>query len=520
MKNNILSRVGGIAIICILLFGLAFAMRSNTVKDSREKEQGSEQVTQKQDKLVEMEDLTQVYEDILSRGTKDFYQGHAVDKPFLMWLTAEYGADTVRSLAERMASAKEDGPDSGLWYEATGKTMHTLWTEYCMNYGYSSYQTEAVTVLECQSKDRVTLDFVGDINLDSSWCTMESLSRKENGIKDCVSEKLLSELNNSDMAIANNEFTFSERGKAVEGKEYTFRADPKNVSLMKELGIDMAILANNHTFDYGQTALIDTVQTLEGAGILTSGAGEDIRRASLIHYVIANGRKIAFVSATEVEKYSNYTQEAAENTPGVLKMLNPELFLSVISEADANSDYVIAYVHWGQEGQCDFSPSQHNLAARIVDAGADAVIGSHTHRLQGVEFIDGAPVVYSLGNFWFSTGNLFTAVAQLQIDEKGSLSLTMLPCVQKKLKTSIIPNKNKELKTRFYKYLADLSTRAACDTTGKIYNLNVEGQDVQEIFDKLNESGAEWYSSGQSYSSHASSFDLDGKSIDVIGNLR
>lgn len=513
-----MNRIAGAVIVCILLCGLALAMKGRTIKDSQEGKQTTDKETQAAEQTEKREDLTQVYADLISAGTKEFYQGHAVDQSFFMWMTSEYGEEAVKTLAQNVVSLNGEELDSELWYEVTGKTMHTLWAEYCMKYGYYSYETENTTVIECKSEDKITLDFIGDINLDSSWCTMQTLNEQKDGIKDCISEQLIAELNDSDMAIVNNEFTFSKKGKAVAGKDYTFRADPENVSLLNDLGIDMAVLANNHSFDYGEAALLDTVQTLQGAGIISSGAGENIKQASLIHYVIANGRKLAFVSATEVEKYSTYTQEADEDTPGVFKMLDPQLFLSVVQEADENSDYVIAYVHWGQEGECYYSGSQHDLAAKIVDAGADVIVGGHPHRLQGVEFIDGTPVVYSLGNFWFSTGNLFTAVAQIQIDKDGAISLTMLPCNQKDVKTSVISDK--DLRTRFYQYLADMSTKVACDVSGNMYDFGTSDKTAQKVYDQLEDSGAEWYVSGQAYSNHSSGFDLDGKQIDVVGNLR
>lgn len=69
------------------------------------------------------------------------------------------------------------------------------------------------------------------------------------------------------------------------------------------------------------------------------------------------------------------------------------------------------------------------------------MIGGHPHRLQGVEFIKNVPVAYSVENFWFSTGKLYTTIAQIQIDDSGSLKLRMIPCIQDSLTTSILTEK-------------------------------------------------------------------------------
>ena len=148
------------------------------------------------------------------------------------------------------------------------------------------------------------------------------------------------------------------------------------------------------------------------------------------------GRKIAIVSATQIERATKYTKEATETEPGVLKTLNPAAFLEVIRKADATSDYVIVEVHWGTEGSLHEEKSQRLLAELYAEAGADAVIGGHPHRLQGCGFTDGVPVAYSLGNFWFSTGTLYTTLAKITITEDGAVTLSYVPCIQKGYKHS------------------------------------------------------------------------------------
>lgn len=162
-----------------------------------------------------------------------------------------------------------------------------------------------------------------------------------------------------------------------------------------------------------------------------------------MRYVVTGGRKIAIVSATEIERFYHFTQKAQKEKPGVLKTQQEEVWKKELKRAKKNSDYVIAYVHWGTEGKIHYGQDQTEIADLCVKAGADAVIGGHPHRLQGVEFIKNVPVAYSVGNFWFSTGKLYTTIAQIQIDDSGSLKLRMIPCIQDSLTTSILTEKNR-----------------------------------------------------------------------------
>ena len=84
------------------------------------------------------------------------------------------------------------------------------------------------------------------------------------GIYDCFSEDLLDIMNGVDVMLVNNEFTYSTRGTALRGKAYTFRADPSRVTLLEVFGTDIVNLANNHVYDYGEDALLDTIATLDG----------------------------------------------------------------------------------------------------------------------------------------------------------------------------------------------------------------------------------------------------------------
>ncbi len=424
-----------------------------------------EEQTQRERPVIR--DLDEAYEAILGSCSKEFIGGHPVDEAFLSWIHAVYGEETVIRLAQE---TERDAPDTGIWYELTGSTVHVLWLTYCKESGLKQCDLDNVYWKDCASDTQVVLNFTGDINFDENWCTMKHLDAQPNGVYDCFSEELLEEMQSADIMMLNNEFTYSDRGEPLEGKDYTFRARPERVKLLEAFGTDIVGLANNHVWDYGEEALLDTMETLRGEGIPYVGAGRNIDEAKEIIYFIANGRKIAITAATQIERSLNYTKEATEDTAGVLKTLDPEKYIEVLKKAKKNSDIVIAFVHWGTEGVSGYGSDQENLAKAFAEAGADVIIGGHTHCLQGMTYISGVPVIYSLGNFWFTQSTIDTGMSQVVIREDGSIDFRFLPCIQKNLKTQLVTDQGE--KERIFRYMEGISKQISIDEDGYVSDLS------------------------------------------------
>lgn len=342
------------------------------------------------------------------------------------------------------------------WYEITGKSIHVLWIEYCRDTNVQESYLEKVYEKECSEKNKVVMDFTGDINLAEGWPTTQYLDGRSGGIRDCFSHELWEELQSADILMINNEFTFSNRGTPLAGKAYTFRADPARISEIQAIGTDIISLANNHVYDYGEEALLDTLDTVEQEEIPYVGAGRNLQEAMKPAYFIANGRKIAIVSATQIERSTNYTREATDTTAGVLKTLNPDKFLSVIEKARACSDYVIVFVHWGTENTNYYGSDQEELGRQFIDAGADVIIGGHTHCLQGFAYYNGKPIIYSLGNFWFNGRSIDTGLSQLVIyTDSNRLEFRFLPCKQRGCVTSLA---GEEERARILEFMQKISS--------------------------------------------------------------
>ncbi len=314
-----------------------------------------------------------------------------------------------------------------------------------------------------------TVCFAGDINLDENWCTTQYMSWQENGIRDCIDETLIGYMQDADIMCLNNEFTYSDRGEPLNGKAYTFRANPERVAVLKELGVDVVKLANNHVYDYGKDALLDTFATLEEAGIAYMGAGRNLEEAMEPVYMEIDGKTVAFVSASRAEK-NKMTPQATEEKPGILRCYDPELFKQVIAEADANADFVLAYVHWGTEYSYDLEEAQLTTGKEYLDAGADVIIGAHSHCLQGMEYYEGKPIIYSLGNYWFNEKTLDTMLLELHFygdDEEQNLEVRVIPGVQSNYTTKYADTPEEQ--ERIYSFLEEISVNVEITEEGFVY---------------------------------------------------
>lgn len=311
-----------------------------------------------------------------------------------------------------------------------------------------------------------TLCFAGDINFDENWVTTQYMNTCENGIYDCISPELIQTMENADIMWINNEFTYSNRGEPLPGKAYTFRADPSRVSNLDALGVDIVGLANNHVYDYGKDALLDTFDTLDGAGIPYVGAGHNLEEASEPVYMEVEGKTIAFVAASRAEK-NRMTPQATDTEPGILRCYDTQLFDEEIKEADANADIVIALPHWGTEYSTDLEPVQVETAHEYIDAGADVIIGAHTHCLQGFEYYDGVPIVYSLGNYWFNEKTLDTMLVTIHCygnNDEDNMEVVITPGLQANCTTTYVSDPTEQ--RALYDRLESISSNIEIDDNG------------------------------------------------------
>lgn len=321
--------------------------------------------------------------------------------------------------------------------------------------------------------DRTVLRFVGDICFYDQFSLMSEYRNRGEDINMCIDASLLDLMRGADIFMANNEFAYSERGTPIEGKTYAFRSKPSNVKILNDMGVDIVSLANNHAYDWGPDALIDTLDTLNEARVPFVGAGREITEAMRPVYFMMPNIKLSYVSATQIERLGNPdTKEATATSPGVLRTLDPTKACQVIAEAKANSDFCIMYVHWGSENTDLVEASQRDLAKKYVEAGADLIIGDHSHCLQGIDYIDDVPVFYSLGNYWFNSKTVDTGIAEIVLDNSASIeSVRFIPAIQRGCYTHEVDSADS---TRILEYLQGISDYAEVDSsTGNITKSDV-----------------------------------------------
>lgn len=206
----------------------------------------------------------------------------------------------------------------------------------------------------------------------------------------------------ADLAFGNLECAVSARGVQQE-KTYTFRGRPSSMQAVAQAGgMDVLNLANNHSGDFGTTALLDTLRAVRKHGMTPVGAGSSEAQAYRPAIVERLGLKVAFVGFETIEPFGF---RAVGGRPGNAWAF-PDRVRRSVRVAAAQADVVIATFHWGIERDVAESAQQRALAAVAFAAGATAVIGAHPHVLQPIRRPRaGRLVAYSLGNFVFSANS-------------------------------------------------------------------------------------------------------------------
>lgn len=313
---------------------------------------------------------------------------------------------------------------------------------------------------------QVSIAFAGDILFDTNYAIMSKVLQSGGKITGGIAPGLLEEMNSVDIMVLNNEFPYSDRGTPTPEKQFTFRAKPSAAAYLGDMGVDLVSLANNHAYDYGEPAFLDTMDILREAGITYMGAGRDLEEARRPVYYIINNLKIAFVAATQIERLDHPdTKGATETSAGVFRCWNGDNLLQTVREAKENSDFVIVFLHWGTENSETIDWAQEKQAPEVVEAGADLIIGAHPHCLQPIGMINGVPVVYSLGNFWFNSKTVDTGMIKATLDENGLKSLQFVPCLQSGCTTSLVQG---EEKSRILDHMREMSREIQIDEDGYI----------------------------------------------------
>jgi poly-gamma-glutamate synthesis protein (capsule biosynthesis protein) len=224
----------------------------------------------------------------------------------------------------------------------------------------------------------------------------------EAGDSDYLYDEVREMINQADLAVGTLNATISDyppRTGCV--PTYILVGGSENADAMARAGFDLMSVATNHIkncglSNCGDQAFFDTLENLNRVGIIPVGAGQDLQEAMKPVVIEKNGVRFGFVSLGQLEP----NVFATDDTPGIA-VLDEENLRVAIDAAKQVSDVVIVLPHWGPEDVPNPNWSQRDLARVAVDAGADLVVGNHTHVVQAIETVDEVPVFYGLGNFVF-----------------------------------------------------------------------------------------------------------------------
>lgn len=268
--------------------------------------------------------------------------------------------------------------------------------------------------ISANEESEVKLGFVGDIMLDRGVKTSVYKNFDGNYEKVFAGAKKLEE---PDIMFGNLEGPISDKGKNV-GSKYSFRFEPEVTKVLKNVGFDIFSFANNHVGDWSQEAFLDTLGRLSEENLLFTGAGEDYTKAKKPTVIERNGIRIGFLGFSDV---GPEWMKATELNPGILLANDPNLE-NIIKEAKTNIDVLVVSIHWGEEYK-EHNKRQETLAKKMIDAGANIVVGHHPHVIQDVEEYKNGLIIYSLGNFvfdqYFSTETMQGLYVEATINKNG-----------------------------------------------------------------------------------------------------
>lgn len=257
---------------------------------------------------------------------------------------------------------------------------------------FSVENKAAVSIAAAPPPPEVRMVFVGDVMLSRKIGQL--IAEKEDSLFPFASTTEL--LSSADIAFANLENPVS-TGGIRSGSIYSPRADPGVLERVKRAGFKAVSIANNHIWDYGRQAFLDTLTHLSENGIAAVGGGANYDEAHTPGIFTVGKTTIAFLAYTNLLPAS---LGKASSTPAVARY-DDDILRADIERAASLAEVVVVSFHWGEEYQTKHTAEQERVAHLAIDAGANLIIGHHPHVAQEVEEYNGGWIAYSLGNFVF-----------------------------------------------------------------------------------------------------------------------
>ena len=245
----------------------------------------------------------------------------------------------------------------------------------------------------------ITIAFAGDVHFEA-----QLRPRLRN--PEAALEPIASQLSAADLTVVNLETSIGTSG-TPEPKRFTFQAPPSAFDALAAAGVDVATMANNHGMDYGPDGLADTLAAIAAdPPLAVIGVGSDANRAFAPAIIDVRGTTVAIIGAHSADDPTadpTAHWAAGPGSPGVAVAQDPARLVEAVRAAADTADLVVVFMHWGVQGEECPSRSQRSTARALANAGADIVVGSHAHIVQGSGLFGDTYVAYGLGNFvWYN----------------------------------------------------------------------------------------------------------------------
>lgn len=247
-------------------------------------------------------------------------------------------------------------------------------------------------------QEELVLSFVGDMMFDRS---VAGYIRSKGC--DYIFQGYEEHFKNSDIVFGNLETALSHHGEPSKDKEYTFRSSPDIAPFLKKYNFNALSIANNHSLDYGPAAFADAMKILRDNEISYGGGGHNRQQAMEGVVIDKKGVKIGFIAFTRVTPSVDWY--AGAKKPGIIGAykIHEESVLEAVKSLNDRCDLMVVSLHWGKEVSTVIRREEMELSHKLVDSGADVIMGHHPHVVQGIEMYNNKPIFYSLGNFIFTT---------------------------------------------------------------------------------------------------------------------
>ena len=268
----------------------------------------------------------------------------------------------------------------------------------------------------------VTLAFAGDVNFAGRTARLLGDPATAFG-------PIASVLRSADFTAVNLETAVTGRGMP-QPKNYHFRTTPLAFTALRDAGVDLVTMANNHVLDYGPIGLADTLAAAKAARFPYVGIGTNAAAAWAPYVTTIKGMTIAIVGVSQVAELAS-SWVATSTGPGEANAIDLSRTLAAVRAARRLARTVIVFMHWGTEGDACPDPAQLSLAPKLAAAGASIIIGAHAHMLQGSGWLGRTFVAYGMGNFlwWERSYSTATGVLELTLHPHGPLTARFVPAV-------------------------------------------------------------------------------------------